>query len=36
MAKLVVAADGARSAIRQQCNMPITYWITTTMLWWPQ
>ena len=26
MAKLVVAADGARSAIRQQCNMPITYW----------
>ncbi|MDW7549693.1 FAD-dependent oxidoreductase [Pseudoalteromonas peptidolytica] len=26
MAKLVVAADGARSAIRQQFNMPITYW----------
>ncbi|WP_440053862.1 FAD-dependent oxidoreductase [Pseudoalteromonas sp. T1lg65] len=26
MAKLLVAADGARSAIRQQFNMPITYW----------
>ncbi|WMN61427.1 FAD-dependent monooxygenase [Pseudoalteromonas xiamenensis] len=26
MAKLLVAADGANSAIRKQFNMPITYW----------